>query len=229
MNNFSSRLKEALEYRNLKPIDLSKKTNLGKSSISDWLSGRYEAKQDKVFIIAKALNVSEAWLMGLDVPMEKEKGNDILSIYNKLEQKNKHKVYSFAKRQLEKQNEAIKYPNIINVIGQTAAGSPVSYGDDCNEEREFKTIPKGAQYALNVKGDSMEPLIMDGSIVFYKEQPNVESGEIAIIEVDGDAVTCKKVVFNYEDNKVVLKSINKNYEDVILSGDQVRIIGKVVI
>lgn len=71
MDTFSTRLRQALASSDTKPIDLSRKTGISKSSISDWLSGKYEAKQDKVFIIAKALNVDEAWLMGLNVPRER--------------------------------------------------------------------------------------------------------------------------------------------------------------
>ena len=44
-----------------------------KSSLSQYLSGDYEPKQDRVYDIAKVLNVSEAWLMGYDVPMERQK------------------------------------------------------------------------------------------------------------------------------------------------------------
>ena len=71
MNIFAVRLKEALTAKNIKPSDLAKKTGIGKSSISDWLAGRYEAKQDKVYRIADALDINEAWLMGQEVPMEK--------------------------------------------------------------------------------------------------------------------------------------------------------------
>lgn len=71
MNIFAVRLKEALTAKNIKPSDLAKKTGIGKSSISDWLAGRYEAKQDKVYRIADALDINEALLMGQEVPMEK--------------------------------------------------------------------------------------------------------------------------------------------------------------
>ena len=61
MNIFAIRLKEALTAKNIKPSELAKKTGIGKSSISDWLAGRYEAKQDKVYRIADALDINEAW------------------------------------------------------------------------------------------------------------------------------------------------------------------------
>ena len=63
------RLYEALVIRNMKAIDLSRATGLSRGAISQWLSGKANPKQDKIYIMSKALNVSAAWLMGKDVPM----------------------------------------------------------------------------------------------------------------------------------------------------------------
>ena len=79
--DFRVRLAHALNVKGIKPIDLSKATGIPKSTISYYLSGRNEAKSDRVYSIAKYLNVNEAWLMGYDVPMqrdESQKKNDQL-------------------------------------------------------------------------------------------------------------------------------------------------------
>lgn len=68
----SVRLKKALSVRNVKQAELCAKANISKSTLSEYLSGKYEPKQDKVFIISQALNVDPVWLMGYDVPMEKK-------------------------------------------------------------------------------------------------------------------------------------------------------------
>jgi transcriptional regulator with XRE-family HTH domain len=47
-------------------------TKIPKSAISQYVSGAFEPKQDRIYLIAKALNISEAWLLGYDVPMEKD-------------------------------------------------------------------------------------------------------------------------------------------------------------
>ena len=67
------RISKALALRDMKQSELCKLANVPKSSLSLYLSGAYEPKQDRIYAMAKALNVSEAWLMGYDVPMEKEK------------------------------------------------------------------------------------------------------------------------------------------------------------
>ena len=69
----ADRLKEALTIKGLKQSDLCRLTGIPKSAISQYISGAFEPKQDRVYLLSKALNVSEAWLMGLDVPMEREK------------------------------------------------------------------------------------------------------------------------------------------------------------
>ncbi len=74
--DFSIRLQKAMNIRNIKATELSEKAHIPKSAISQYLSGLYEAKQKSIFKLANALNVSEGWLMGLDVPMEKENNNN---------------------------------------------------------------------------------------------------------------------------------------------------------
>lgn len=77
------RLREAIESNNKKAADLAKDLNIPKSAISQYLSGDRTIKDSKrIYAIARYLNVSEAWLMGYDVPMERpieQKNNDILS------------------------------------------------------------------------------------------------------------------------------------------------------
>jgi len=68
----ASRIKKALSIRNITQSQLCEKTNIPKSAISQYISGAFEPKQDRVYLIAKALDVSEAWLMGYDVSINRE-------------------------------------------------------------------------------------------------------------------------------------------------------------
>lgn len=79
--NTSIRLKQIMNNRNLKQVDILDMTKpycvkydvkMNKSDISQYVSGKVEPNQEKLFILAKALGVNEAWLMGFDVPMKKE-------------------------------------------------------------------------------------------------------------------------------------------------------------
>jgi len=69
--SFKNRLNQALEIRGMKPVELSNRTGLSKARISQYTNGVYEAKQKALYLIARALNVSEAWLMGYDVQMDR--------------------------------------------------------------------------------------------------------------------------------------------------------------
>ena len=73
VSTLASRLSQALNIRRMKQSELCHIAKIPKSSLSQYLSGDYEPKQDRIYLIAKALNVSEAWLMGYDVHMERDK------------------------------------------------------------------------------------------------------------------------------------------------------------
>lgn len=72
MDTTANRLNLAMEMRNMKAVDLSEKTGIGKSSISQYRNGVVNPKQDRIYLMAQALNVNEMWLMGHDVPMERQ-------------------------------------------------------------------------------------------------------------------------------------------------------------
>ena len=69
----ATRIKKALSIRNMTQTELCAKAKISKSSLSEYLSGKYIPRQDKVFILAQALNVDPVWLWGYDVPMESGK------------------------------------------------------------------------------------------------------------------------------------------------------------
>ena len=72
IDSFSNRLKIAMDDNNINLSKLSTITSISKPLISNYLSGNYKAKQQNIYKIAKALNVSPAWLMGFDVDMDRE-------------------------------------------------------------------------------------------------------------------------------------------------------------
>ena len=80
--DFRTRLKKIMEIRNVNATDVCQATGIAKSTYSQYMSGRNEAKADRVHQLAKYFDVSEAWLIGYDAPMErseKQKKNDNLA------------------------------------------------------------------------------------------------------------------------------------------------------
>lgn len=76
------RLREAMEVRGLRSVDIVDRTGIPKVTVSYYLSGKTTPRADKLYLIAQALDVSEAWLLGYDVPMARtddQKKNDQLA------------------------------------------------------------------------------------------------------------------------------------------------------
>lgn len=82
------RLRLALLEADMKPIELSEKTGIPKSMISYYLNGKTKPKADRIYTISKVLGVSEAWLLGYDVPKnrtsEQKKNDDLVQVIAKL-------------------------------------------------------------------------------------------------------------------------------------------------
>ena len=72
-----------MRLRDLKQVELVQKTGINKATLSQYISGKYEPKQNRIYALAKALNVSEAWLMGFDVPLTR--GSNFLEAATKKE------------------------------------------------------------------------------------------------------------------------------------------------
>lgn len=71
IETFQNRLNKAMQIRNIKQVELVEKTGLDKTLINKYLSGISNASQQKLTKLADALYVNEVWLMGYDVPMER--------------------------------------------------------------------------------------------------------------------------------------------------------------
>ena len=73
MQPFHERLKAAMSFKHMTQSELCEITKIPKSAMSQYVSGSFIPKQERTYLIAKALNVNEPWLMGYDVPMERPK------------------------------------------------------------------------------------------------------------------------------------------------------------
>lgn len=211
---------------------VAEKLGVSRSTIFRYEKGDIEKLPTNILgDIAEVLKTTPAFLMG----WEDENAPSIETIYNQLEKPRQTKVYNFAERQLEEQNRGnvVHFPKkekLPTIKNSASAANPTElvYGDTVVEEEEFERVPSSADFAVPIIGDSMEPVIRNGQFVFVKEQPDVEDGEIAIVEIDGDGVTCKEVFKDYENQSIILRSINELYQDRVVSPEQIRIIGKVV-
>ena len=121
----------------------------------------------------------------------------------------------------------------IKVLGRVAAGVPIEAVEEIIGEEKIsrKMANSGEYFGLRISGDSMEPTIHHGSIVIVRQQDDVENGEIAIVVVNGNDATCKRI--EKFDNGIMLVPINTEYEEKFYSNEEieslpVKIVGKVV-
>lgn len=121
----------------------------------------------------------------------------------------------------------------IPVLGYVAAGIPIEAIENVLdwEQIDPRLLDSAEYFALEIKGDSMSPRIQEGDIVIIRVQPDIESGEIGIVQVNGDEATCK-IVCKYRD-QLTLKSINPAYGPLRYSINEmsdipINILGKVV-
>ncbi|MBQ8119195.1 MAG: XRE family transcriptional regulator [Ruminococcus sp.] len=209
----AERLKTIMQERGLKQVDilqlckplcLKYGVKLNKNDLSQYVNGKVIPKQDKLAILSEALHVNEPWLMGYD---------DV------------------------SKDDIFKYPNIKPVVkkrfpmlGSIACGEPI-FADEDREHCVMVDMDIDADFCLTAKGDSMiNARINDGDIVFIKEMPLVENGEIAAVII-GDEATLKRVYYYKEQNKLVLNPENPKYEPLVYVNselDTIRILGKAV-
>lgn len=205
--------------------EFARKLDLPKSSISRYFNKSRQLPINKINIFADTLGVSSEYLLGIKIS-----NNDLLDIYNKLDSNRQTKVYDFASRQLDEQN-GIQEDKVVYLVRgrQSAAGSMIHVDDvDANMGvLPSSIVPNGANELVQITGDSMEPIIKKGSEVYLRYQPTVEDGEIAIVRVEDEGVTCK---YLFRDGKnIVLKSENSKYDDIVVDAEKVSVIGKVLI
>lgn len=200
-DTFANRLKKALDYNNMRPIDLANKTKISKAQICNYLKGTYKAKQDKLYIIAKALDVSEAWLMGYDVDMDREWFPD-----NKEDLTN---ITIDNARYIETTTKTVKIP----ILGKVPAGVPIEAIEDIigYEEIPASMLRDGNNYfSLKIDGDSMYPDYKTGDIIIIRQQSDCNSGDDCVVMVNGDDSTFKRVV--KQEKSIILKPLNNEYE-----------------
>lgn len=138
---------------------------------------------------------------------------------------------------ITKQDLFAQFPNImpiskhrIPLLGEIACGEPKFADEDRESYVEVGTNIQ-ADFCLRAKGDSMiGARIMDGDIVFVREQNIVDNGEIAVVLIDNDT-TLKRVYYYPKQGKLVLMAENPAYEPFVYVGeelDEVRILGKAI-
>lgn len=216
MATTAERLREIMDTRRLKQKDIVDMCRpfcekygekIEKSHMSQYVNGKHEPDQKNLTILGMALNVSEGWLMGLDVPMERTGPANIVPFPSNLSPAPAFK----------------KVPR----IGQIACGVPI-LAEQNIESYDYVPDSVKCDFTLVCKGDSMiNARIYDGDVVCIRAQEEVENGEIAAVMIGNDEATLKRIEL-YSDH-IVLKAENPLYKPMVFWEDEmnnVRVVGK---
>ena len=198
----ATRLKRLLAERGLKQVDIIEKAEpfckkygikLTKSDLSQYVSGKVAPGQDKLSIIGMTLDVSEAWLMGDDVPMKRG---------------DSHKMSDDS---VPPGFEPLPEMESVPLVGRIACGQPITAEENLEG---YVSIPAAwhATFTLKCCGDSMEPRIKDGDLVAIRKDVQVENGQIAAVRI-GDEATLKHLYFH--EDYIELRPENPVYSSII--------------
>ena len=127
-------------------------------------------------------------------------------------------------------NKGIRIP----VLGRIAAGIPIDASQEVLDYEEItpEMNSMGEYFALKIHGASMEPRMVEGDVVIVRKQDDVESGDIAIVLINGNDATVKRVK-KQKDGITLIATNTSVYEPHYYSNEEIatlpiKILGKVV-
>ena len=197
----SENIRFYMNKHNLNATNFSKRLNFKYTTVLDWLNAKTYPRIDKIEKIANYFNIEKSDLVEEKKPINIEPPKP----------------------------KMIKIP----VLGEVAAGIPIDAIENIIDYEEIteNLAHTGEFFGLKIKGDSMYPMICDKDIVIVRKQPNVENGEVAIVLVNGNEATCKKIKKDTQGITLVPKNPEykeKTYTNKEIQTLPVTIIGKVI-
>lgn len=196
------RLKMLREEKGLTQKDLAEKLSLTPKAISFYELGSREPSGDALIRMAHILGTTTDYLLGNSTTKEAD----------------------------QKVGRGVRIP----VLGRVVAGIPIEAVEEILDYEEItpELAATGEFFALKIRGHSMEPRMMEGDVVIVRRQDDVDSGDVAIVLVNGDEATVKRVK-KQEDGITLIANNISVYEPHYYSNKEieelpVRILGKVV-
>ena len=192
-------------------LEVAKAIGVSEATVSRYESGNIKnMRRDRIEKYAKVLQINPALLIGVDD--ESENQDDLSILMEKYDNIRPIKLKRFP------------------LLGEIACGQPI-FADEDRESFIMADMDIRADFCLRAKGDSMiNARIYDGDVVFIREMPMVDNGDIAAVIIEDEA-TLKRVYYYPAKNKLMLVAENPAYEPLVYIGEElnyIRILGKAV-
>lgn len=203
---FCERLGVALEYRGIKAVELCRLSGINKSTVSQYLSGKYEAKHSRVVAMAAVLGCNPYWLEGYDAPM------------------------LICPPDGENGGPTPDAAHALPVLGYVSAGGGVFAQESITGyEYADSRYCDNEHFYLIVKGDSMAPSLTEGDRVLCRKQSELEHGQLGVFIIDGEDGVVKQYLRSK--NRIALHSFNPYYPDRVFEEaetERVLLVGRVI-
>jgi repressor LexA len=236
--SFHERLKEARLAKGLTQQEVANRIGVAKSTYSGYESGFREPDVLKIKKLINTLGCTSSYLLG---DIEKHAPKDVSGLtsdekhfidsFRLMDAHGRKVVIQLLQEEVNRITAPVTQSEQIEMIVYNfpaAAGIPLYAEDDSYERLEFpaSTVPAGADFGIRVSGDSMEPTIPAGAIVFVRKTGELRPGDIGIFMIDDEAV-CKR--FSMDQRGFVLLPDNPAYPEILIKDFQrFAITGKVL-
>ncbi len=207
-------LKERRIELGLTMLEVAKLVGVSEATISRYESGNIKnMRRDRIEKYASALKVSPSSFLDINEDNDTTSADsDLSALMQKYDNIKPIKLKRFP------------------MLGEIACGEPI-FADEDREHYIMADMDIDADFCLTAKGDSMiNARIYEGDIVFIKEMPIVENGDIAAVIIEDEA-TLKRVYYYPDDNMLQLVAENPKYKPLVYQGpelDTIRILGRAV-
>lgn len=229
----ANNIRKYLKQSTMTQKQLAELIGIKPSTLSDYLNLRSNPSHGVIQKIADVFGIVKS-----DIDTTYKEDNDITTVYNQLTPPRQHNVLDYAKHQLELQNSTKdnvvdfndykdNKVNEASVYGYVSAGT----GEQIFDEPQFKVAVKGDvpihDLALQVNGNSMEPMFHDKEVIFIEKTHDIKNGQIGVFIIDGEAYVKKVYV---EEDRLTLVSLNKEYPDLhFYENESIELVGKVIL
>ena len=230
VREFGEKLKKLRRTRNLTQADLSRRINASEITVRSWETGIKTPSMSNLKALARALHVSVDYLLGVESSSESrfrvqlsDDESTLLGNYRELDKPGKQAVIGVCEMEKQRINsqwyrknhfvaraEPADVPRRFLPLFATPAAAGVATpidGEDYELIPADLSVPLNADFAVRIQGDSMEPWIKDGAIVYVDKDAPIRIGDVGIFCVDG-AMYCKQF-FMDENNNITLVSANE--------------------
>lgn len=228
---FARNLQRFMAESGLKQADLARMLDVSRSTVSAYCKGTQMPRMDKVEQLARYFAVSSSELIEPEkaeiVPLFSAEEKPIVRLFEQLNEQGQNELMEYGEKLLEKPEFQAAEPSPVRYIKHyivpSAAGyaSPIE-GEDYELMEWNSSIPAGADFCISISGDSMEPYIHDGDLVYVRRDSPLNEFDVGIFFVDGN-VFCKQWCVDYSGTLYLLSANEKRQDaNIVIPRDSSR-------